>query len=161
MGEFSNLKKETVKSLFTKHIIKREVDNQPYLIRWRILSTPWFKIRIHKILLSDNDCPHDHPWNFISIILKGGYFEHSNYKTMHYPKGLQVAQKIKWYKPGSVLFRRAEWKHKLELKWLGIGKGMQECLTLVIMFKRRREWGFWTPRGFEHWKKYDAKQKCE
>lgn len=33
-------------------------------------------VRIHNILRKDHDRhPHDHPWSFISVILKGGYDE--------------------------------------------------------------------------------------
>lgn len=44
--------------------------------RYRLLSTPWFSIYIHHILKSDEDKdPHDHPFNFSSLILSGAYQE--------------------------------------------------------------------------------------
>lgn len=65
--------------LFSKRIIKRR-NNQPYLIRWTILGlgidSSWFSIKVHNILMSDEECLHNHPWAFISIILKQGYREH-------------------------------------------------------------------------------------
>lgn len=45
-----------------------------YMRRW-IFSCPWFTIRLHHILDSDYGLPHNHPWNFVSLVLKGGYTE--------------------------------------------------------------------------------------
>ena len=45
-------------------------------IRWRIIHTPWFGIYLHKWLKPDpRPTLHNHPWNFISFILKGNYME--------------------------------------------------------------------------------------
>lgn len=47
-----------------------------YLTRWRIVQTPWFAVMIHRF---DGPDPrptlHDHPWPFLSIVLRGGYVE--------------------------------------------------------------------------------------
>ncbi len=44
--------------------------------RWRILYTPWFSINLHGIYKADEDKHlHNHPWNFIGIILRGCYTE--------------------------------------------------------------------------------------
>jgi hypothetical protein len=46
-----------------------------YMRRW-IFQTPWGTIHLHHILRSDGDRAfHDHPWNFTSILLSGGYTE--------------------------------------------------------------------------------------
>lgn len=45
---------------------------------WEKKWCPWFRIFIHKIARSDDDPdPHDHPWNFTSLILKNGYVDQS------------------------------------------------------------------------------------
>jgi hypothetical protein len=51
-------------------------ETRPYLIRWAI-NTPFGGVKLHHILRSDEDrdC-HDHPWSFLSIVLRGGYWEH-------------------------------------------------------------------------------------
>jgi hypothetical protein len=47
-----------------------------YLTRWRLIQTPWFGIYLHRF---DGPDPrptlHDHPWNFLSVVLRGGYIE--------------------------------------------------------------------------------------
>lgn len=47
-----------------------------FLNRFTILKINTFHIRIHRILSEDkSDLYHNHPFNYISIILKGGYTE--------------------------------------------------------------------------------------
>lgn len=47
-----------------------------YLTRWRLIQTPWFAIYLHRM---DGPDPrptlHDHPWPFVSFVLRGGYDE--------------------------------------------------------------------------------------
>lgn len=47
-----------------------------YLTRWRLIQTPWFGVFLHRF---DGPDPrptlHDHPWNFVSLVLRGGYIE--------------------------------------------------------------------------------------
>lgn len=44
--------------------------------RWAIIECEWFNIYIHYIGHSDMDRhPHNHPWKFTSMVLKGGYVE--------------------------------------------------------------------------------------
>lgn len=144
-----------------RETIARE-DETPYLIRWHLLHTPWGRIVLHKILLSDNDCPHDHPWNYTSIILKGGYWEWSDYAIMQHPQGLPVHRKSLWYGAGSVVRRKADWAHQLQLPH-GPGPLYQciPCWTLVLTSSWRRHWGFWTRKGWLAWKQYKSTQNCE
>jgi hypothetical protein len=138
-------------------------DKSIYLRRWYILDTPWFGLKLHKILLSDHDCVHDHPWDFISLILKGGYVEHTEIPkpsfvgATHFKddgvEGEYVKKVSKIYHPGQILFRKAEHRHKLEIH--------QPCWTFVITLKRRRKWGFWTKLGFVHWKLLQSTQSCD
>ncbi len=45
----------------------------PYMYRW-VFNFGLFSIRVHHWLRSDDKrFFHDHPWSFISIVLKGGY----------------------------------------------------------------------------------------
>jgi hypothetical protein len=141
----------------SKRIITRN-DNEEYLIRWNIFQCKWFSIKIHKIILSDDDCLHDHPWAFYSFILKGGYLEHSEediYKD-HTPQpwGSKKRKVAKYFKAGSLLYRPAEFKHKLEIE--------KPVWTLVLTLKKVRQWGFWTPKGFIPWFRYkQTGDRCE
>ncbi len=50
--------------------------DNPMLERWRLLSTPWGGVYVHFIYREDLDRdPHDHPWTFWSMVLRGGYTE--------------------------------------------------------------------------------------
>lgn len=132
--------------LFRKRNITRE-DSSIYMTRWYIFDCKFFGIKLHKIVMSDYDCCHDHPWDFISIILKGGYVEHTEIKSTLIEKESRI------YHPGSILFRKAEHRHKLEIH--------QPCWTLVLTLKRRRKWGFWTSKGWIHWKNFVSTQNCD
>ena len=64
-----------------KRIIKDRDSNEPYLIRWYLFlkdrkNFP-FNITLHKVLKSDEPVLHNHPWSYATLILKGGYWEHT------------------------------------------------------------------------------------
>lgn len=49
---------------------------ETYLRRLRIIQTPWFGVMLHFIYQADPRWTlHDHPWNFLSIVLRGMYIE--------------------------------------------------------------------------------------
>lgn len=61
-----------------KFDIKKIVDGveSVYLRRWYIFKSNHFNVMLHNIKRSDDDPdPHDHPWGFISIILRNGYMD--------------------------------------------------------------------------------------
>ena len=99
----------------------------------------FFSVKVHNILLSDYDCQHDHPWSFVTLLLKGGYVEYT-------PTGSKV------YGPGSMLYRSAKYVHRLEIH--------QPVWSLVITFKKVREWGFITPGGWVKWFRYLPNEGC-
>lgn len=69
--------------------------------RWRILWTPWFTINFHGIYHHDEDEHlHSHPWNFISMVLKGSYTER-----------LESGAKLRY--PGNVEKRTKDVFHKI------------------------------------------------
>lgn len=76
---------------------------------WRIARNAYFNIYFHIVLRSDDDrALHDHPWWNFSIVLDGGYYEHTIADG-------GVHRKV-WYGAGSVRFRRAgTYAHRLEL----------------------------------------------
>ena len=116
-----------------KTTLKRE--GKPYLVRITLFSCPWFSIKLHKALMSDPAIPHDHPWNYMSIILWGGYWE----ETLQ--QGIAAAETSyiikKWYGPGSILFRKGDKFHKLI-----IPEG-KFSLSLIFTGRKWREWGFY------------------
>src|SRR6266853_6456811 len=78
---------------------RSDVIDTNYMRRWTI-ETPLGQIRLHHILRSDNDRHyHDHPFDFVSLILSGGYIEH------------RPNQPQRLYLPKSVLVRKAKDLH--------------------------------------------------
>jgi hypothetical protein len=105
-----------------------------FFLRYHVFKCRWFSIFLHEFMRSDSDrCLHDHPWPFISIVLRGGY-------TEQMPDGMHRRR------PGSILFRRANAAHRIEIDpdtrpW-----------SLVIVGRKSRDWGFFTLHGWEAWK---------
>lgn len=94
-------------------------------------------IYIHRIFKSDVDGdPHDHPWNYCTIILAGGYWE---WIPTTVPSGKKIEKKY-WRGPGTILWRRAEELHRLEMP--------APTLSLFFHGRRFREWGFQTKEGW-------------
>lgn len=116
-----------------------------YLTRWTLIGQRFKgergKLFLHWFHRGDaEDYNHNHPWDFWSLILWGGYFEIT-------PSGR------KWYGPGSLLRRPAEWQHRVELP------DGRKCWTLVWTGPKRQSWGFickdgrWIP-----WREHEANQ---
>jgi hypothetical protein len=132
---------------YKKTTITRGSDDKPYLIRYSLFSCRFFAIKVHNILLSDDECLHDHPWPFLTFLLSGGYFEHSIIKHAY--------KRFRYYGRFSLLYRPADYVHRLVI--------YKPVWTLVITFKKVRDWGFYTPRGFVNWRSYQPNEngRCE
>lgn len=136
-------------SLFSKFIrrflLVKEIISKTGAVhfrRYRLLQTPWFAVYIHQICRSDEDLhPHDHPWNFTSVILEGSYEEKS-----WYPPFFNEMQ-FKTYYTGDVIQHQAEDAHKIRLK-------STEVWTLVFTSGRDRYWGYQTEAGWIGHKEY-------
>lgn len=104
-------------------------------------------IRVHHILRSDRGrAPHDHPWPYLTIILRGGYFEH-----VYAPDGVWLD--CQWRGAGSVLFRPAKSLHKLEVM------PGESAWTLFITGPKQQTWGF-KPEGAPKVPYYDYKEEA-
>lgn len=132
--------------------ITRSWEQAPYLTRWT-LSGKRFEgngraVFLHHFERSDADEMHDHPWRFVSLILAGGYYEVTPAKG--WVNGIGPTQK-RWYGPGRILTRPAEWIHRVE-----IPPG-RCCWTLILRGVRVRSWGFHCPNlGFVPWRTHLA-----
>jgi len=118
-------------------ILKKEKFSENFT-RYTIFGCKYFGIFIHRISGFDDACEHDHPWDFYSFMLRGGYVEYYNGKS-------------RIINPGRLVFRPAEFKHRLEIH--------QPSWTLVLVFKTKREWGYWDSNGFIPVDKYERGQK--
>lgn len=122
------------KFFLVKEIVSRQ--GELHFQRYRLLQTPWFAIYIHRISKSDMDKDmHDHPWRFISLILKGSYSEACKY----YPDFKTIIKNT--YTPGCLVTHQAEDAHQLTLL-------TDVVWTLVVTSGRSRLWGYQTSSGW-------------
>jgi hypothetical protein len=121
-----------------------------YMRRWRFMPDWMPGFRVHCIMQSDDDrALHDHPFHFLTFILKGGYYEY-----------LADGSKT-WHGPGSVLWRPAKTAHRIDLKQKAVEPSslgvvstwppeLAPAWTLVFRSRYFREWGFHTKAGWIH-----------
>lgn len=122
-----------------------------YLVRYIVFKSKFGGFYIHRFMRSDSSDPHDHPWNFITYIVSGGYTEHfynrekaeiNSQDNGKFSSLWTLTYNIR--KAGSFAFRRATDIHRvvIDCKY-SIKEIDQAPLTAVLMFKRQRTWGFW------------------
>lgn len=132
-------------NLIKKWLLIKEIKSKEGIVHFRrycLLSTYWFNVYIHQILKSDEDNHfHDHPFDFISLILKGSYEEFYS-KAPHH-----LTVFCKKYLPVQVARHQAEDAHKLTLL-------TPEVWTLVFTSKRKRTWGYHTQYGWIDFQNY-------
>jgi hypothetical protein len=92
-----------------------------------------FNVTLHKIVKSDDPILHDHPWGYMTIVLKGGYWEHY---PIYDKENKQIGIFQEWRGPGSIIIRKATDYH-----WLELDEG-KPATTLFFMGPQSREWGF-------------------
>ena len=123
------------------------VDGGLYLRKLYLLRTPWFQWTIHWIRKADPGRDlHDHPSDFASVILRGGYIEER-------PTGWDLDDADRWiprtertyHKAPTILYRNAEALHRIASVDAG-------TVTMVLWGRKRRKWGFQTPEGWRHWR---------
>jgi hypothetical protein len=91
-------------------------------------------VRIHHILRSDDDRAfHDHPWPYLTVVLRGGYWE---IRPTYDDSGLYMGNERVWHGPGSILWRPANSWHRLELP-----EG-ETAWTLFTTGRHQQTWGF-------------------
>lgn len=96
-----------------------------YVQRW-VVVVFGFAIRLHHWIASDDQRHfHDHPWWFITLVLKGGYIDIS-------PDGQDRLT------AGSIRYRPAEHRHTVL-----VDKG--GCWSLLLTGPQVRHWGFYVP----------------
>jgi hypothetical protein len=127
-------------------IADREM-SEPYLHRYYLFSTRWLKrwfpklsyrLVLHKCVKSDADGLHDHPWDWKSKILEGGYHEHRSWGKPVYRR------------PGGWRSSRATDFHRLELP-----RGCPHSWSLFLMGPKIKDWGFQDRNGdWIQWEEY-------
>jgi len=119
--------KSRFEALLRRFIPHKEIgwwDIGEVFYRYKLLSTRWFNIYLHQ-LEAPNWHPvgcHDHPWWFISLLLKSGYLERH---------GDEYVRR----RPGSLLYRPANWSHDVTTPY---GRSW----SLIVTGPKKRAWGF-------------------
>lgn len=100
-------------------------------------------LRLHAIGQSDPGELHDHPWDFVSIILKGSYLEYLGGGGPDcYNNG--VAKRLVVRRAWRPARRNAEQQHRVIIPTDPETGERPVVWTLCITGPERREWGFWT-----------------
>ena len=141
-----------------RHLIQRKPGmiiggkDNPYLVRYYLVPrNPYLNFYLHKFLRSDDDrALHDHPWWFVSLVLKGGYWEHKDAHPLT----------IKWRAAPSIALRRADTAHRVQLDHDVKTSAEKPCWTFIVTGPKIREWGFHCPQGWVHWKVFDKQNGC-
>ena len=114
-----------------------------YLERWTLLQILGIGFYLHHFLGDDWALdPHDHPRRFISIGLKGWYYE----DTFREVDGLLTSTR-RYVAPWIRSFP-AEHLHRVRAAECG------NCWTLVIVLRKSRDWGFVQKGRWIPFKKY-------
>lgn len=128
-------------ALMKKFVISR-TPGDVYLTRWRIFSTPMFGVLLHKITGPDPDQhPHDHPWEFWSVVLKNGYTELLTTWKLKDNRFIAVTKFRGWRRFSFHRMHRGDYHSIKRLH------NEQTTWTLVFHGKRKSDWGFLVNQG--------------
>lgn len=127
-------------------------DQNPYMLRWYLIPrNRFFNVYLHQVRRSDDDrASHCHPWVSLSFMLAG-------------PLGELIGTDKKGFayrdiEPGAFVFRRATFAHRLVVTRSvvrdAVGAPRGYPITLFITGPKIREWGFYCPQGFRHWRDF-------
>lgn len=123
-------------------------NGEDYLFRLRIFDTPLIGVYLHDIFEPDHDRdPHNHPWSFISIVLRGEYQE----RVYENPDG-DLSDETGW----EPYLRTRFSIHRMDTKSAHrIVYAAPKLKTLVIRGPRKpKGWGFFTRKGYVAWQDY-------
>lgn len=109
-----------------KHIVDLDNPAEVYLSRLMLIKTRLFGLYVHVIRRADYArCEHDHPWSFVTIILRGGYEE-------------EVGGTTFCRRPGYIGYRPRRFEHRItHLR-------RRTAVTLVFRGPDHVHWGFRT-----------------
>lgn len=106
--------------------------------------------RLHHLATPDYDRHlHDHPWDFISIVLSGGYKELRPAGIEPQFEGEEERTHLVDRRVGSVVYRSCTDRHR-------IVSVLPDTWTLFITSPKRQWWGFYTEFGKVHWRDYES-----
>jgi hypothetical protein len=103
-----------------------------YLDRWGVvLAGGRLNVMLHHIGGIDEAEPHDHPWSFVSTVVRGGY-EEEWFPDLAAVAGRPVVRHARRFRPRRV--RRGEYHAVTAVRG--------DVWTIVVGGRRRHDWGF-------------------
>lgn len=110
-----------------------------YLLRWWVIPrNQLYNLYLHDIRKSDDDrAMHDHPWENTSLLISGGYIEHT-------PQGVFER------KCGDIVHRKPTDLHRLE-----VIPG-QRAISLFATELKVKDWGFQCPKEWVSWQDFTS-----
>lgn len=129
-------------------------DGLLYMERWWLLRpSRWLPIsvRVHHIVRPDTDRHfHDHPWPFVTLIMRGSYLEQLPTSQRQAAAVDSIHSYTRLRSVGSVVCHRATDRHRITRVDRADG-----AWTLFIMLGgRANRWGFYTEQGKVYWRDY-------
>lgn len=122
-------------------------EDAPYITRWRIVATPLGGLYLHRLHRPDRERHlHDHPWPFVSLVLAGGYTEDYSLPPLGLLDRDLAPERRRWSR-GSVHRMTLRDRHRITHVEPG-------TVTLLLVGRKSREWGFWTETGWVPWTNY-------
>lgn len=132
-----------------RRMVLRRADGVAYLDRIRLIQTPWFAIYVHRFDAPDPGIDlHDHPWSFLTMVVKGGYTE----------RRADTRRPDQWWRedrrPFIPRIMRLGECHTIE----AVAPGSR---SIVITGRRCRKWGFYVPAGWIRHEDYNGLNRRE
>lgn len=89
------------------------------------IENKWFSIRVHHWVKGDpGEYQHSHPWNFLTIVLWGGYDDVGEGRPTDYVRG------------PCIRYRNLNWRHS-------VINVLPRTWSIVITGSKVRDWRFW------------------
>ena len=115
----------------------------PHAYRWT-LNLWLFAIRVHQWIRSDDKrYMHDHPWHFVTLVVRGGYTDVS-YRInggTEFDKLPETEIVRDVLRVGSIRLRPASHRHYVEV-------GPEGAWTVLLTSPVVRHWGYWVKSKF-------------
>lgn len=161
--------------------IKSRDKTRLYLTRYFLFGGTYsrYALMLHHMHMPDDDaCHHDHPWWFITCVLKGGYIEevargfaervppNTTYMSLDedtpdlkpgdkmFSVGVGPQVETVFNRPGVVWYRPATHAHRIASLPTG------SCWTLVLRGQKQRSWGFHADDGWVWWQDFIRSRKA-
>lgn len=137
--------------------VVRDEDREVYLRRWWVIPrNNYFNIYLHHMIKDDDPILHDHMYWSISLMIGEGRLLEKYVRDPRYVRDTVGADRVlveltaeeRDVQQGHVVLRSAKMAHQLIV--------VEPTWTIFVTGPRIKEWGFWCPRGWRHWRSYVA-----